>query len=98
MQQPPDAHSYHIIPRCDALIQHIVVIRVSAADRLFCSAFGYIAVAERPARMEEVVRGMSSSLSKPLTVKMRMGKKKDRLTAHGRDSLHVAGSHSNPPD
>jgi len=53
----------------------------------FALFLGCIAVAERPARMEEVVRGMSSSLSKPLTVKMRMGKKKDRLTAHGKDSL-----------
>jgi tRNA-dihydrouridine synthase len=36
--------------------------------------------------MEEVVRGMSSSLSTPLTVKMRMGKKKEKLTAHGTDT------------
>ena len=39
-------------------------------------------MAERPARMEEIIRGMSSTLSVPLTVKMRMGKKRERLTAH----------------
>ena len=36
----------------------------------------------RPTRVEETLRAMSSLLSCPLTVKMRMGKKRSRLNAH----------------
>lgn len=39
-------------------------------------------LADRVPRVEELVRGMSSVLSCPLTVKMRMGKKRTSLTAH----------------